>query len=133
VYVQLVLIAWLAAIAAVTMGLALSASVRSQEQATSLIPLALIPSLLFGGAIVPVATMTAPLKVVSDLVFVQWAYAGAGQVIGMNERIALRGGRARVFGPDFFDLPFATTLLILALFIAVFLAITMALLRRRTE
>jgi ABC-type multidrug transport system ATPase subunit/ABC-type multidrug transport system permease subunit len=133
VYVQFIVIAWLTAIAAVAMGLALSASVRSQEQATSLIPLALIPSLLFGGAIVPVATMTAPLKVVSDLVFVQWAYAGAGQVLDMNERIALQGGRARVFGPDFFDLPFATTLLVLAAFVAVFLAVTMALLRRRTE
>jgi hypothetical protein len=38
-----------------------------------------------------------------------------------------------VFGPDFFDLPFATTLLVLAAFVAVFLAVTMALLRRRTE
>jgi ABC-type multidrug transport system ATPase subunit/pSer/pThr/pTyr-binding forkhead associated (FHA) protein/ABC-type multidrug transport system permease subunit len=131
VYVQLIAIAWVTAIAAVAMGLALSASVRSEEQATSLIPLALIPSLLFGGAIVPVATMTAPLKVVSDLVFAQWAYAGAGQVIGMNERIATRGGRARVFGPDFFDLPFGATLLILLAFVAVFLGLTMLLLRRR--
>jgi ABC transport system ATP-binding/permease protein len=132
-YVQLVALAWLTAIAAVAMGLALSASVRSQEQATSLIPLALIPSLLFGGAIVPFATMTAPLKVISDLVFVRWAYAGAGQVIDMNERIAARRTRARVFGPDFFALSFGTTVLILLAFIVVFLALTMALLRRRTE
>jgi ABC transport system ATP-binding/permease protein len=115
------------------MGLALSASVRSQEQATSLIPLALIPSLLFGGAIVPVASMTTPLKIVSDLVFVRWSYAGAGQVIGMNDRIMQRRTRAQVFGLDFFDLSFGATLLILLLFVAVFLAITMALLRRRTE
>jgi ABC transport system ATP-binding/permease protein len=133
VYVQLVLICWLTAIAAVAMGLALSASVRSQEQATSLIPLALIPSLLFGGAIVPVATMTTPLKIVSDLVFVRWAYAGAGQVISMNERITQRRSRAQVFGLEFFDLSFGATLLILLLFVSVFLAITMALLRRRTE
>ena len=133
VYAQLVAILWLTAIASVAMGLALSASVRSEEQATSLIPLALIPSLLFGGAIVPVASMTTPLKVIADLVPAQWAYAGAGQVIGMNERIALRGGRARVFGPDFFVVGFGTTLLVLAAFAAVLLAITMALLRRRGD
>jgi ABC-type multidrug transport system permease subunit len=133
VYVQFVALAWLTAIAAVAMGLALSASVRSQEQATSLIPLALIPSLLFGGAIVPLATMTTALKGVSYLVFTQWAYAGAGQIIGMNERIALRRGRAAVFGPDFFDVPFISTVLILLAFVAVFLALTMMLLRRRTE
>jgi ABC-type multidrug transport system permease subunit len=132
-YVELILIAWLTAIAAVTMGLALSASVRSQEQATSLIPLALIPSLLFGGAIVPYATMTAPLQRISDLVFVRWAFAGGGDVLDLNERIAALRGRAQVFGPDFFVLSFPATILILLGFAAVFVALTMVLLRRRTE
>jgi ABC-type multidrug transport system permease subunit len=126
-------ICWLTAFAAVTMGLALSASVRSQEQATSLIPLALIPSLLFGGAIVPYATMTAPLKVISDLVFIRWAFAGGGQVLDINERITLRAGRASIFGMDFFVLSFPGTVLILLGFTAVFVAATMVLLRRRTE
>ncbi|MEA2179310.1 MAG: transport system ATP-binding/permease protein, partial [Solirubrobacteraceae bacterium] len=132
-YVQLIVICWLTAFAAVTMGLALSASVRSQEQATSLIPLALIPSLLFGGAIVPYATMTAPLKVISDLVFIRWAFAGGGQVLDINERITLRAGRASIFGPDFFVLSFPATVVILLGFAAVFVAATMVLLRRRTE
>jgi ABC-type multidrug transport system ATPase subunit/ABC-type multidrug transport system permease subunit len=132
-YVELIVVCWLTAFAAVTMGLALSASVRSQEQATSLIPLALIPSLLFGGAIVPYATMTAPLKVVSDLVFIRWAFAGGGQVLDINERIARRRGRASIFGTDFFVLSFPGTVLILLGFTAVFVALTMVLLRRRTE
>jgi hypothetical protein len=44
-----------------------------------------------------------------------------------------RRSRAQVFGLEFFDLSFGATLLILLLFVSVFLAITMALLRRRPE
>ena len=46
------------------MGLLISAAVRNQDQATSFIPLVLIPQLFFGGSIVPVATMSAPLAAI---------------------------------------------------------------------
>ena len=49
--------------AAVTMGLAISAGVTTEDQAMSFIPLALIPQLLFAGAIVPVIQMSATGRV----------------------------------------------------------------------
>ena len=78
----------LTAFAAVGMGLLVSASVRSQDQATSFIPLVLIPQLFFGGSIVPIATMSAPLAGLSGLVIARWSYAGLGPRSDLNARIA---------------------------------------------
>ena len=46
---------------------------RSVDQATSLIPLLLIPQLLFGAALVPFARMSAPIKALADLMPSRWA------------------------------------------------------------
>ena len=45
---------------AVALGLMISAFATTENQATSLIPLTLIPQLLLGGAMVTVASMSAP-------------------------------------------------------------------------
>jgi ABC transport system ATP-binding/permease protein len=131
VYVELLAILGVTGLVSVTMGLAVSAAVRSQEQATSLIPLVLIPQLLFGGAIVPVATMSAPLDTLSGLVYAQWSYAGIGTAIDMNGRIGAGGGRADVFGTDFFDVAVVPAIVVLLVFAVAFLALIAALLRRR--
>ena len=52
----LVLTSWVA----VGLGLVVSALARSEDQATSFIPLVLIPQLLFAGSIVSVAQMAHP-------------------------------------------------------------------------
>ncbi len=123
----------LAGITSVAMGLLISASVRSDEQAMSLIPLALIPQLLFGGAIVPIARMGEPVKALSAAVFEQWVFAGVGTAVDMNGRIAADRGFAHAsrYGPDFFDLSVGSLLLILAAFVIVFLGATALGLRRR--
>ena len=131
-YVELCAIVLLTGWVAVALGLLISAAVRSQEQATSLIPLVLIPQLLFGGAIVPVASMTAPLQVVAGLVFARWSFAGAGTAIDLNGRIAEQGGRASIYGTDFFDLAIGPTVVILVFFAAAFLFGAAALLARRS-
>ena len=61
VYAAVLLIVVLTAFAAVSMGLLVSAVVRNQDQATSFIPLILIPQLFFGGSIVATADMSGPL------------------------------------------------------------------------
>ena len=76
------------AFVAVAMGLFVSAATRSQEQAIGVIPLTLIPQLIFTGAIVPVTQMVAPIASLSRLVYGQPAYAGLGAAIDMNGRIA---------------------------------------------
>lgn len=91
---------------AVAMGLVVSALARSEDQASSFIPLILVPQLLFSGALVSVAQMTAVLKPISGLAFAQWSFAGVGSAIDMNERIARDPvfARASRYGPDFFGL-----------------------------
>lgn len=70
--VLLLVILLLTALCALAMGLAVSAAATSQDQATSFVPLVLVPQLFFAGAIIPVAKMTAPIEAVSQVVFARW-------------------------------------------------------------
>jgi ABC transport system ATP-binding/permease protein len=105
-YASVVAILLMTGFASVAMGLLVSSAVRSQEQATTLIPLAVIPQLLFAGAIVPLARMAEPAKVLADAIFTQWALAGLGTAVDMNQRFAGDPEFSQVnrFGSDFFDL-----------------------------
>lgn len=92
--------------ATIAIGLVVSTLARSVDQATSLIPLLLIPQLLFGAALVPLARMSQPVQGLSDLMVSRWAFAGAGHVVAMNARLvqapqvtALSG-----YGTTFFSL-----------------------------
>ncbi|MDX6727464.1 MAG: transport system ATP-binding/permease protein [Baekduia sp.] len=124
----LILTGW----AAVGMGLLMSAAVKTQDQATSFIPLVLVPQLFFGGSIVPVATMSAPLALLSNAVIARWSYAGFGSAVDLNARIAASPAYAKVsrFGHDYFAIPTGRVALALVIFIAVFFAGVRLLLRR---
>jgi ABC transport system ATP-binding/permease protein len=100
--------------------------VRNQDQATSFIPLVLIPQLFFGGSIVAVAQMSAPLRAITKVVVAQWSYAGLGAAISMNQRIAESPNYAKVssFGKNYFTLSALDTYLILAAFILAFMLIS---------
>jgi len=69
-------------------GLMLSAFARSENQATSFLPLILLPQLLFAGAIVTTKDLGQPIQWLSHLIAAQWGFAGVGNAIGMNARIA---------------------------------------------
>lgn len=69
-------------------GLALSAFARSENQATSFLPLILLPQLLFAGAIVTTKDLGQPIQWLSHLIAAQWGFAGVGNAIDMNARIA---------------------------------------------
>jgi ABC-type multidrug transport system permease subunit len=135
VYVTVLLIVVLTAFAAVAMGLLVSALVRNQDQATSFIPLVLIPQLFFGGSIVATAQMSAPLRAITKVVVTQWSYAGLGAAIDMNKRIAESPNYAKVssFGPHYFTLSKTASYLILAGFVMGFLLISAWLLRRHAR
>jgi hypothetical protein len=118
---------------AVSMGLPGSAVVRNPDQATSFIPLVLIPQLFFGGSIVAIADMSGPLKAITKVVVTQWSYAGLGAAIDMNGRIAASPNYSRVarFGHDYFTLSRGSTYLILTAFIVgLFLMVAWTLKRR---
>ncbi len=114
--------------------LVVSAIVSSEDQATSFIPLVLIPQLLFAGAIVAVDAMGQPMNAISNLVFARWSFATLGSAIDMNDRIAGDPEFASIneYGPDFFDLPVPIGWLELAAFLALFFVAVRLALRRET-
>jgi ABC-type multidrug transport system permease subunit len=129
------LIVVLTAFAAVTMGLLVSAVVRNQDQATSFIPLVLIPQLFFGGSIVATAQMSAPLRAITKVVVTQWSYAGLGTTIDMNKRIAESPAYSKVssFGTHYFTLSRGSTYLVLGAFVLGALLITAWRLKRNAR
>jgi ABC-type multidrug transport system ATPase subunit/pSer/pThr/pTyr-binding forkhead associated (FHA) protein/ABC-type multidrug transport system permease subunit len=92
--------------AMVGVGLVVSTLARSVDQATSFIPVLLIPQLLFGGALVSFARMSAGIKLLADLTVSRWAFAGAGHAIEMNDRLAEAPRVASLsgYGSTFFSL-----------------------------
>jgi ABC-type multidrug transport system ATPase subunit/ABC-type multidrug transport system permease subunit len=118
--------------ASVAMGLLMSAAVRTQDQATSFIPLVLVPQLFFGGSIVAIATMSTPLQVLSNAVVAKWAYAGLGSAIDLNARIAHSPAYAKVstFGNDYFAISTGRVALALVVFVVVSFTGIFFLLRR---
>ncbi|HEV7493342.1 FHA domain-containing protein [Baekduia sp.] len=114
----LVLTAW----AGVGMGLLVSVVVRSEDQASSFIPLILVPQLLFGGAIVPVHEMGAIMGLLSKVIVAQWAFAAVGHTIHLQQRIdedeVFR--QASRYGHHFFGLPTVAGTFVLVLFLAAF-------------
>jgi ABC transport system ATP-binding/permease protein len=117
--------------AAVTMGLAVSTFARSVDQATSFVPLLLIPQLLFAGALVTVKAMTSVvILVLSDLTVARWAFAGGGGAIEMNARLATDRGQMHLYGPDFFSISPAVATAATLGFAAAGLAVATQLLRR---
>lgn len=73
---------------ATLLGLLVSAFATSEEQATAMIPLVLVPQLLFSGALVGVTEMQPLVRVFSVLVPSRWGFAEAGHVVQMQQRIA---------------------------------------------
>ncbi|HJQ29592.1 MAG TPA: ABC transporter permease, partial [Rubrobacter sp.] len=108
---------------------------RSVDQATSVIPLLLIPQLLFGGALVALDRMGAVIKVLADLTVSRWAFAGAGSVISMNSRLLgePRAAKLSGYGTEFFSLQPGVAAMVLLGFTAAALLGAAFLLARRSR
>ncbi len=130
-YVQVATICTLVAWASVAMGLTLSAFARSSDQASSAVPLLLIPQLLFAGAIVPTGLMPSPVRVLSELTYARWAQAGLGNALELDQKLSEQVTSVAGYERSFFDLPPASAAIALALFTFVLIgAATLALDRR---
>lgn len=119
--------------AAMAMGLAVSTLARSVDQATSFVPILLIPQLLFAGALVTVSSMGPAIKALSVLIVARWAFAGAGSSIDMNGRLAGDPGAAHTYGHSFFALGPALSIAAILMFVAAGLGLAAHLLRRRVS
>jgi ABC-type multidrug transport system ATPase subunit/pSer/pThr/pTyr-binding forkhead associated (FHA) protein len=133
VYLAIFLLLIVTGFAAVGMGLLISSLASSEDQSMTMLPLAIIPQLLFAGTIVTVARMAQPAKAISYLIFERWSLAGLGTQVGMNGRMAHDPQFARInpFGTHFFDLKLLPSVLIQLAFFAVFMAGVILLLYRR--
>lgn len=72
-------ILWLSAMCGVGMGLFLSSIVRTTEASMALVPLLLIPQVILGGAIMPVAEMNTPTRILAHTTISRWAFEGVLQ------------------------------------------------------
>jgi ABC-type multidrug transport system ATPase subunit len=113
-----VLTAW----AAVGMGLWLSAYARSADQATSAVPLLLIPQLLLAGALIPVAQMIVPAQAVTYLALSRWSFTGIGDLIGLGDQVSGNLGAVTGFDDSFFTQPVVTCAIALVVFTVVALS-----------
>ncbi len=65
---------FLAANAAVTIGLCLSAVARSAEAAASVLPLVILPMVILGGILMPLAELPRPATFLADAMPSRWAF-----------------------------------------------------------
>lgn len=112
-----VLTAW----AAVAMGLWVSAAARSADQASSAVPLVLIPQLLLAGAVIPVAKMIGAMKILSVLALSRWSLTGLGDSLDLDRRLSPEIGAVTGYDPAFFDRPPAEPILALVVVVLVML------------
>jgi ABC-type multidrug transport system ATPase subunit len=122
-----VLTAW----AAVALGLWVSVVARSADQATSAVPLVLIPQLLLAGAIIPVAEMSAPAKAGAALALSRWSFGGIGNLLDIDVRLTDEVAATTGFEASFFTVPPVRHALALVAFVLLTLAIAGAVLDRR--
>lgn len=84
VYGPLIVNLWLNAFAAMAMGLFVSASSTSSDQASRLVPIMLIPQLLFSGALFSVPSMSTAGQWISRLMQSKWALDSVGHILDLN-------------------------------------------------
>ncbi|MEM6455788.1 MAG: ABC transporter permease, partial [Acidobacteriota bacterium] len=68
---------WMCALAGTSLGLLLSAFVRTTPAALALVPLLLIPQVILGGAIMPIARMETPSWLASQTKIIRWGVEAA--------------------------------------------------------
>lgn len=123
VYLVVVALLVLSSWVAVMIGLLLSAVVNTENQATSFLPLILIPELLFAGGIKPIHQLPGAVKVVAGAIFPRWSFAGLGNAVHFNTRFAHDPAGAVQFtnnGHLFFRLTPSVAAGILAAFLVLF-------------
>ncbi|MDL4812915.1 ATP-binding cassette domain-containing protein [Actinomadura opuntiae] len=127
----------LCSVAALALGLLVSASVTDPAQATMALPMLCFPQVLFVGAILPVPVMAAPGRWLSCAMSNRWAFEALGHSLGVER---LWGSGRSPLGPPLlasyggtFSRAVTADWAILAGFTALFLAGTAAVLARRTR
>ncbi|TDD68665.1 ATP-binding cassette domain-containing protein, partial [Actinomadura darangshiensis] len=135
-YGELFVTLLLCSLAALALGLLVSAAVTDPAQATMALPMLCFPQVLFVGAILPVPVMAAPGRWLSYAMSNRWAFEGLGHSLGVDRLWAT--GRSPL-GPPLlasyggtFSRAVAADWALLGGFAVLFLAGTCLVLTRRT-
>jgi ABC transport system ATP-binding/permease protein len=129
VYAGLLVTLTLEALAALALGLLASASVTNVAQATLALPMLCFPQVLFAGAIVPVPDMAGPGRAMSAGLANRWAFESLGRALELD-RLASFGTPSSAQHAAFAGSP-VEGCVVLAGFVALLLAATVAVLARR--
>jgi ABC-type multidrug transport system ATPase subunit len=127
----------LSSVAALGLGLLISAAVSESSQATIAMPIVFFPQVLFAGAILPVPAMALVGQWISYAMTNRWAFEGLGHSLGVKELWA--NGNSPLGAPLLasygatFDRAVAVDWLILAGFTVAFFAATIAVVARKTR
>ncbi len=116
---------YVTALAGLSMGLAVSATAGNSDQAMAIVPLLLIPQLMFAGAQVPIRHMLAPARWASEVAMSRWSLELTGNITGLASRFESQfpPAIAAPYQPAFEISPW-THWLALATFVIVLLAVT---------
>jgi ABC-type multidrug transport system ATPase subunit/CRP-like cAMP-binding protein/ABC-type multidrug transport system permease subunit len=123
---------FLAALAGLSMGLLASAVTGNSDRAMAVVPLLVIPQLIFDGTLVPIDQMLAPAKVIAQVTISKWFLELAGSLTDLGVRFA---GQT----PEGFENPYADAFdgatvlawLVLIAFTVVFLVGTVLVQKRK--
>ena len=127
----------LSSVAALGLGLLISAAVSEPSQATIAMPIVCFPQVLFVGAILPVPAMALVGRWISYAMTNRWAFEGLGHSLGVRELWA--NGKSPLGAPLLasygatFDRAVGVDWLILAGFTVAFFAATVAVVVRKTR
>ncbi|HEX5939778.1 MAG TPA: ABC transporter permease, partial [Dehalococcoidia bacterium] len=123
---------FLAALAGLSMGLLASAVTGNSDRAMAVVPLLVIPQLIFDGTLVPIDQMLEPAKIIAQVTISKWFLELAGALTNLDVRFA---GQT----PEGFENPYADAFdeatvlawVILAAFTVVFLIGTILVQKRK--
>jgi ABC transport system ATP-binding/permease protein len=107
----------------VTLGLVVSTLARSVDQAAGVVPLVLIPQLVFAGAVIPLERMPGLANALAQAVYARWSYAGMGSAMDLDGRISSTPGASEAlgFGRSFFRVDAVASAAGLVCFLIIFL------------
>ncbi len=86
IYPKLLGAIFLASLGGMSMGLLVSAVVRNSDWAMALVPLIIIPQLLFAGALVPLEAMSWPAEGLAHLTMTKWSLELTGSMTELASR-----------------------------------------------
>jgi ABC-type multidrug transport system ATPase subunit/CRP-like cAMP-binding protein len=86
IYPKLLALIFLTALGGLSMGLLVSAVVGNSDRAMAVVPILLIPQLMFAGAVVPVEEMLGPAKGLAQIMMSKWSLELAGGIAHLAPR-----------------------------------------------